>query len=182
MKPGRAKPTGDAGAAWRWRARGVGWRAAKAMSFLCGSPGRGRDVCPSETCGTGTDARCKRRDRAWEGEANVNERTNRTTRAGVEARRCFCGWAAPVCSTRPAKNSDAPGAAAPPPVERAAARTKLMHAARDAAEVIARSGRRRATHRHATRSCVKGGLGTKQKKGMSNYRDSDYGTSISDSR
>lgn len=66
-------------------------------------PGRGRAVCPSETWGTATDARCKRRDRAWEGEANVNERTNRTTRAGVEARRCFCGWAAPVCSTRPAK-------------------------------------------------------------------------------
>jgi len=89
--------------ATRWRARGAGRRAAKAMSFLCGSPGRGRDVCPSETCGTATDARCKRRDRAWEGEANVNERTNRTTRAGVEARRCFCGWAAPVCSTRSAK-------------------------------------------------------------------------------
>ena len=152
------------------------------MSFLCGSPGRGRDVCPSETCGTATDARCKRRDRAWEGEANVNERTNRTTRAGVEARRCFCGLGRAGLFNPTCKNSDAPGAAAPPHVERAHAQTKLMHAARDAAEVTARSGRRRATHGHATSTRVKGGLWTEQKKGMSNYRDSDYGTSISDSR
>jgi hypothetical protein len=83
--------------------RGAGRRAAKAISFFCGSPGRGRDVCPERKCSRDTNTRCKRRDRAWEGEANVNERTNRTTRAGVKPRRCFCGWAAPVCSTRPAK-------------------------------------------------------------------------------
>src|SRR5215213_9027651 len=65
----------------------------------------------------------------------------------------------PLC-----KNSDAPGAAAPPHVERAHAQTKLMHAARDAAEVNARSGRRRATHGHATSTRVKGGLWTEQKK------------------
>src|SRR5215210_702371 len=72
----------------------------------------------------------------------------------------------PLC-----KNSDAPGAGAPPHVERAHAQTKLQYAARDAAEVLARSGRRRVAHRHATRACVKGGLWTEQKKGMSNHRD-----------
>ena len=87
------------------------------------------------------------------------------------------GFTAPLC-----KNSDAARGRALPPVERADAQTKLMHAARDAAEVLARSGRRRAAHRHATRACVKGGLWTEQKKGMSNHRDSDCGTSISDSR
>jgi len=87
----------------RWRARGAGRRAAKAMSFLCGSPGRGRDVCPERRCSRDTNPRCKRRDRAREGEANVNERANRTTRAGVKPRRRFCGWAAPVCSSRSAK-------------------------------------------------------------------------------
>jgi hypothetical protein len=82
----------------------------------------------------------------------------------------------PLC-----KNSDAARGRALPPVERADAQTKPMHAARDAAEVLARSGRRRATHRHATRSCVMGGLWTEQKKHSRDNGDSDYGTSISDS-
>src|SRR5215210_815250 len=83
----------------------------------------------------------------------------------------------PLC-----KNSDAARGRALPRVERADAQTKPMHAMRDAAEVTARSGRRRATHRHATSSRVKGGLWTEQKKGRRDKRDSDYRTSISDSR
>lgn len=81
----------------------------------------------------------------------------------------------PLC-----KNGDAPGGRVLLRVERAHAQTKLMHAARDAAEVTARSGRR-ATHRHETSSCVMGGLWTEQKKHIRRNRDSDYGTSISDS-
>jgi len=42
------------------------------------------------------DTRCKRRDGAWAVETNVKKRTNLRERAGVEWRRRFCGWDAPV--------------------------------------------------------------------------------------
>jgi ferric-dicitrate binding protein FerR (iron transport regulator) len=82
-------------------------------------------------------------------------------------------WFHPLC-----KNSDAARGRALPRVERADAQTKPMHATRDAAEVLARSGRRRATYHHATSTCVMGGLWTEHKKRMSNRQEYDYGTNV----
>jgi len=82
-------------------------------------------------------------------------------------------WFHPLC-----KNSDAARGRALPRVERADAQTKPMHAKRDAAEVLAHSGRRRTTQGHATSTCVMGGLWTKHIKGMSSHRECDQGTNV----